>query len=1165
MFGTKLRSWMETHIVRSRKKHQQHRNKLQQQQHQQQSNLEQQQSPSPAESCAKLLSPPPTAAPHCSSTLQPSLDNHRRYERDSFCVAVVQQDDGKLESLAPMQLPHSRQSVTINNLSSPESAYSTGYSTDGTSPGASVPPEYYINIRTGTHYFQSQGECTGSAVASKQDRDRVAATVLLLTPRSARRRRDDVKEKKKTTKQAADLLLRESSTEEDLIEKAVVVRSPPPHLENSAVLKNKIGRPMPNSLHRRTESYDESRSRPELFGETRVVARPGDASSSQPANTDLLAAEKDSNNPPYQCSSPYLSSASPRQRNRIRTNPWLSGGQPPPQTAPKCYNSQGETSSTVGSSSTISSNGCHLAPPADTHTHSPRSNTKKKLAKDEAKSPAALAISPVVRTRRLVMSSSVTTCSPHLNRPCRHAMQHGRSPSSSSSTSSSTSSASSSASNDNHHGNTSDFSDDDVTLNEMLGKFDESYVYEKETDILSDSDPTDCDDYNGVNTGHCTYHHLPGHTPEMQKRLKDSVARRHRAETNRRHRDSSRGASRKRSSSQNKHKCHKKETEVSSSTEHVAKKTSARKRSSGSINRKSSIENVPRSFEQSGPLYSPTRRLVHDPDRRNLENPAKHFNLNRVLMERLINNQRNGTRSADGTPVSLRRNHSSAEYNGKYLRNHWVTKVMNSNPGFNERRNSFEGRLNSAGETKKINSLTPHPSPVKDRPFHDRPPVVNEVNEADKEGDLKYRRLIQEAENILEDFQGKTKPEYLSPTFRVRSANHSAPLSPLVMKCQKQAEMFKTANGDICNTQINNNMKRDTTFLIEKTGKDTSEVTNNNDEGLFKTISKTFERIIARNNTSDANKKLDKSVADPFVQKKMSLFVHAPPPPPIYENIARRGSTYSNIETFGNATCINDNASNHNNDSHRDDLSKFNDGYTFVNGNNNLSEFRKSSFSSRTIKKDSPSFIRKNSDYECSSAQPEPTNCQSNSCYLYDKPPRSPCRIDRSSNRKLPPNINSNRMQNLGEQVPWHHRNSNVQDRFKNQVDDENNFRKSLNAIRGTENQKPDLTAFRSFDLGNGNVFGTRYCPQSEPVKRKVYTCSATFNKLQKSLMRKNTHLANSASTGFKPTGQANDQNYNWKDKAAHLKNERLSIDSQVTQSRKHSDRQIRNDNIETG
>lgn len=37
-----------------------------------------------------------------------------------------------------------------------------------------------------------------------------------------------------------------------------------------------------------------------------------------------------------------------------------------------------------------------------------------------------------------------------------------------------------------------DVSDEDATLNEMIGKFDESYVYEKETDILSDSDSTNC-------------------------------------------------------------------------------------------------------------------------------------------------------------------------------------------------------------------------------------------------------------------------------------------------------------------------------------------------------------------------------------------------------------------------------------------------------------------------------------------------------------------------------------------------------------------------------------------------------------------------------------------------------------------------------------------------
>lgn len=38
-----------------------------------------------------------------------------------------------------------------------------------------------------------------------------------------------------------------------------------------------------------------------------------------------------------------------------------------------------------------------------------------------------------------------------------------------------------------------DSDDEDATFNELMGRFDESYVYEKETDILSDdSDPTEC-------------------------------------------------------------------------------------------------------------------------------------------------------------------------------------------------------------------------------------------------------------------------------------------------------------------------------------------------------------------------------------------------------------------------------------------------------------------------------------------------------------------------------------------------------------------------------------------------------------------------------------------------------------------------------------------------
>lgn len=98
-----------------------------------------------------------------------------------------------------------------------------------------------------------------------------------------------------------------------------------------------------------------------------------------------------------------------------------------------------------------------------------------------------------------------------------------------------------------------DSEDEDATFNELMGKFDESYVYEKETDILSDdSDPTECasefdtgldggdecdidemPDINYIdtesiqeicdkdayqNTGSCTYHQLQ--TDRLQSKLR---------------------------------------------------------------------------------------------------------------------------------------------------------------------------------------------------------------------------------------------------------------------------------------------------------------------------------------------------------------------------------------------------------------------------------------------------------------------------------------------------------------------------------------------------------------------------------------------------------------------------------------------------------------------
>lgn len=101
-----------------------------------------------------------------------------------------------------------------------------------------------------------------------------------------------------------------------------------------------------------------------------------------------------------------------------------------------------------------------------------------------------------------------------------------------------------------------DSEDEDATFNEMMGKFDESYIYEKETDILSDSDPTECnsdldtgldggdecdtdelldidyidtgsvhevsDNHIYQNTGSCTYHSVQADkkTPKLQRSRK---------------------------------------------------------------------------------------------------------------------------------------------------------------------------------------------------------------------------------------------------------------------------------------------------------------------------------------------------------------------------------------------------------------------------------------------------------------------------------------------------------------------------------------------------------------------------------------------------------------------------------------------------------------------
>ncbi|KAF5281227.1 hypothetical protein FQR65_LT14820 [Abscondita terminalis] len=314
------------------------------------------------------------------------------------------------------------------NLSSPESAYSTGYSTDGTSPGA--PPEYFINIRSGNRYTTSAalenknyGSPTNRATIKFKDKLQDAPN----TPKTYLNTRDEIET---------------SDVNSDFT--PILTSCDYSNYKNNTVAHNV---PLSNR-----------------------------STSSTNANNNSVM--------------------SPRQRNRIRTNPWVPA------------NNISPGNSCIGLS----------------------------YRQDSTKSPVAR--SPA--SRRYYASKT----------PLNHKISKSRQSLSSSSCSSLSTTASTNwdlslARQSSKLNIESD--DEDCTLNEMMGKYDESYVYEKETDILSDSDATDCetdidtgqgsngeqdpaqcefdfidngsylefsiDSKTAKNTGHCTYHNY-----ELQKK-----------------------------------------------------------------------------------------------------------------------------------------------------------------------------------------------------------------------------------------------------------------------------------------------------------------------------------------------------------------------------------------------------------------------------------------------------------------------------------------------------------------------------------------------------------------------------------------------------------------------------------------------------------------------
>ncbi|XP_053965614.1 uncharacterized protein LOC128867976 isoform X2 [Anastrepha ludens] len=378
----------------------------------------------------------------------------------------------------------------LHSLSSPESAYSTGYSTDGTSPGAIyTPPEYYINMRTGTHYFPK----SVNSLAIEAQRYKFGLNKIE--------------------------------------EMSPIDPMPKTSFANAS------------GLYKRADSYDMGQGCSNNNGmhhepfipldAPHAIQHTGNVGRHSPVglrNAIVLPTLKGFESP------------SPRQRCRIRTNPWYLTSEanapatgsvsvqnviaflppPPPTQPPPTAMSTTSDTSTISSSAHSTKALEALGTPTRQHKAG-KMLTSGNVGGGRSELDAASTSSSGKR------SSNATTDG-------RRVMQHNQQTSDKHNGGmvgtgyESTESSSSLTEVENMQrtytpntvrrkraeqlqakvaqplavmladvcvvGGGSNrepvVSDDDATLNEMMGKFDESYVYEKETDILSDSDPTDC-------------------------------------------------------------------------------------------------------------------------------------------------------------------------------------------------------------------------------------------------------------------------------------------------------------------------------------------------------------------------------------------------------------------------------------------------------------------------------------------------------------------------------------------------------------------------------------------------------------------------------------------------------------------------------------------------
>uniref|UniRef100_A0A182WMJ0 Uncharacterized protein n=1 Tax=Anopheles minimus TaxID=112268 RepID=A0A182WMJ0_9DIPT len=657
---------------------------------------------------------------------------------------------------------------------------------------------------------------------------------------------------------------------------------------------------------------------------------------------------------------------SPRQRCRIRTNPWLTtadGALASANCIKRTEQDSGSTSSGIKSSSGTDDNkNDNNKPNALSDTDS--SSSTEKIVNKKPFTPKSLKKMSGDFSRLDSKSAPIT------------------------------------------HGSNQD-SDEDATLNEMMGKFDESYHYEKETDILScsDSDPTDCptDIDTGQDAGdECDTDDLLDldfiDTGSVQE-VPDKETYRHTASCSIHH------------FPERKASCKQQRSQRSKRTNECG---------GGSKRRKKLVRTRKKTSDQSSALS------VGD---------------GTGVVSR-------GCRSLGGTPVSLRRNQQDQE----------LRTPTRGSP--------LTNRCNSLTFTE-VHSL------------HSRILAISESEKAllraDLEADVKYKQLIHEAESILFSMKSNSSicikdlasvppplpprepqpsavPSLAKETPTTTASTISSPRRVCNPPANKRVEMLRNCEADLrrelaktCSQKCTDGMgnsaelnpaegvivnKRLEVLRYETSCSLSAPNSPKNTRVLLPRKTHVTNFIHHQARAPEANQAND---------LKQSANSSPPPPPPrrlvsksptIMRRRFRSQSPHLNIESDSDSDEVNRNLD-----------SKTNGKMHRANHNNK----------------------------ENLTNHPQPI------CFPAPPPPK---------------NIAGKQMNNFRHTIHG--------PAVTNGEDGANGY-DCTTETSGTGMHKSPLISFRSVDIGSP-VTDDSYCPQSEPLKRKIYTCSAAFEKIQRSL-----------------------------------------------------------------